>query len=216
MCREKGGIWKETLHGQRGCRCADGKYLVNLYFEVCSAGRKSKKSKSLRGVNGIKSQWAEKGSAWSMSRNSRFLPSASEVAKEFVEDVNRGDIDSAMGLVNDYDIHPSRKLDGINELIRRFTEINYRDWDMVKFRKYGAAAEPGEKFTGCIYFEEFTTTLVNKKEDDRGIAKMHIYCAQLSAKNEGLFRRNQAEKVCSTYEPKNKQLKCKLGYIEVF
>lgn len=216
MCRENGGVWTVTQHGVRGCRCSDGKYLKNVYFEVCATSARRSVRKTLKPTKENKSAWAEKGQAWGISSQRRFLSTAEEVAREFVADVNRGDINSAMGLVNDYDVHPARELDGINRLLRQFSNIGFRDWDLILSRTHSSVAEPEKKRTGCVYFEEFTTTVIDNKNQSRGVGKMHIYCAYYSAENEGIYSQTDANRICHSYHPKRPQFKCKLGRIDMY
>jgi hypothetical protein len=216
ICHENGGVWKSTSHGQRGCICPNGQYLTNVYFDVCGSVSRTSRRKILTDPSGgPKSEWAEKGAAWSLSSRKRSLSSPKEVVMEFVTDVNRGDIDSAMGLVNDYEVHPSRKVAGIDELLKRFHKIDYREWDFLIQRFYSAIAEPNEKFSGCLYLEESITTIVNGLDTSRGLGKMHIYCVDFSAKKRGRHPISEAKKLCLSYRPKKPDFVCKIGFFKM-
>ncbi|MBK7842104.1 MAG: hypothetical protein IPJ71_00195 [Bdellovibrionales bacterium] len=216
ICHENGGVWKSTRFGQRGCLCPNGQYLINVYFDVCGSVSKTSRRRLLTDPSGgPKSEWAEKGASWGLSSRKRSLSSPREVVMEFVTDVNRGDIDSAMGLVNDHEVHPSREVAGIDELLRRFRKLDYRDWDFVIQKFYSAIAEPNEEFSGCLYLEESVTTIVNGLDTSRGLGKMHIYCVDYSAKKMGRHPISQAKKLCLSYRPKKPNFVCKIGFFQM-
>ncbi|MCB0366979.1 MAG: hypothetical protein H6624_00140 [Bdellovibrionaceae bacterium] len=219
ICKEQGGTWIKTKHGNTGCKCADGKYLKNVYFDVCSHSRRKVIRRDARPKEdkpGTGTEWGQKGQAWALSSKRKSLPSPQEVLRSFVQELNAGNVDGAMSLVNDHDVHPSREIDGINELLRRFSSVATREWDLRKLRSFSAVAEPDAKFSGCLYFEEYTTTIADGADESRGLGRMHIYCAHYSAKSKGKYPLAQARNECPKYKPKITRFVCKVGRIDMF
>lgn len=217
ICREHGGKWLVTKHGKRGCKCSDGRFLGNVYFDICSNSKRRwirKDKPPPQEGQGNMTKWGQKGEAWGLSSKKRSLASPLEVTRTFVQNVNSGDINSAMGLVNDYEVHPTRNLDGINLLLRNFPSVRFRDKDLRRYRVYGAVASPRERFSGCLYFEEHRVKLFDGTDEGRMIGTMVIYCTHFSAKNKGKYPIKQARKQCLNYRPKIPRFGCKVGRID--
>lgn len=218
ICRDQGGTWVITKHGQRGCKCPNGHYLKNVFFEVCHRSKVPAHPGETESTTVDPSQttWGQKGQSWALSSQSRTLPEAPQLLAAFLQAVNSRDFDSALSLVNDYEVHPSRELDGVNELLRRFKSVSSREHDLRLVKTFGAVAEPQAQWSGCHYLEEFAATLVDGQDKQRAIGRITLYCAHLTAKDQGKHPIAQARRVCLEFKPVAPKFACKVGRVEMF